>query len=143
MRRPPVLSSLPLLFLVAACAPNYDVAQKGRQFVTGMDVKTFKSCAGIPTRTERLDARTELYSYEIRYDHTGGVQVILPIIGGGVSAGGGGSYCHALVRIVGGRVEGVTYTGDNDEMLGKEGVCAPIFRGCLREYEKTSANRSG
>ena len=140
MRRAAALLSLLVLLAVGSCAPDYDVAQKGRQFVTGMDVRTLKACAGIPTRTDRLDARTELYSYEIRYERTGGVQIILPIIGGGVSAGGGGSYCHALVRVVGGRVEGVTYTGDNDEMLGKNGVCAPIFRGCLREYEKTAGH---
>jgi hypothetical protein len=142
MRRLPVLSPVLLLFVIGACAPSYDVAQKGRQFVVGMDTMTLQACAGIPTRKTQLDARTELYSYEIRYDHTGGVQVILPIIGGGVSAGGGGSYCHALVRVVGGKVEGVTYTGDTDDMLGRNGICAPIFRGCLREYEK-GASRSG
>jgi hypothetical protein len=132
---------LPFLLLVGACASNYEVAQKGRQFVVGMDVHTLQSCAGIPTRTKRLDGRTELYSYEIRYERTGGVQITLPIIGGGFSAGGSGSYCHAIVRVVDGRVEGVTYTGDNDEMVGRNGVCAPIFRGCLREHEKP-ANRS-
>lgn len=140
MRRPAVPSLLLALLLAGACAPGYEVAQRGRQFVTGMDVNTLKSCAGIPTRTERLDARTELYSYEIHYERTGGVQIILPIIGGGFSAGGSGNYCHALVRVVGGRVEGVTYTGDNDETLGKNGVCAPIFRGCLREYDKPTGH---
>jgi hypothetical protein len=64
------------------------------------------------------------------------VQVTLPIIGGGFKAGGSGSYCHAIVRVVRGRVVAVTYTGDNDEMIGREGVCAPIVRGCLRAYEK-------
>lgn len=141
MLRLSTLSALPLVVLVllgSGCSPGYEVAQKGRQFVVGMDVNTLKSCAGIPTRTAQLDARTKLYSYEIHYERTGGVQIILPIIGGGFSAGGSGSYCHALVRVVDGRVEHVTYTGDDDEMLGKDGVCAPIFRGCLREYEKAS-----
>jgi hypothetical protein len=40
------------------------------------------------------------------------------------------------VRVVDGKVAGVNYTGDNDEFIGKEGVCAPIFRGCLRAYDK-------
>ena len=39
-------------------------------------------------------------------------------------------------RIVGGKVAAVTYTGDNDELIGREGVCAPIVRGCLRAHEK-------
>ena len=107
-----------------------------------MDAKTLKSCAGIPTRIEQLDPRTELYSYEIKYEKTGGVQITLPIIGGGFAAGGSGSYCHAIVRIVDGKVVGVNYTGDNDEMIGKEGVCAPIVRGCLREHEKAPEART-
>src|SRR5262245_49082456 len=91
------------LLLVGACATGNDVAEKGRRFVIGMDSKTLQSCAGIPTRTTRLDPRTELYSYEIQYQETGGVQITLPIIGGGFKAGGGGSYCHALVRVVDGK----------------------------------------
>jgi hypothetical protein len=136
MPRRVVLQPLLLLFLflMGACSPGYEVAQKGRQFIVGMDAKTLQSCAGIPTRTKQLDPRMELYSYEIQYERTGGVQITLPIIGGGFSAGGSGSYCHALVRIVDDKVVGVTYTGDNDEMIGKDGVCAPIFRGCLRAY---------
>ncbi len=125
-----------LLLLVGACAADNDVARKGRDFIVGMDARTLQTCAGIPTRTTQLDARTRLYSYEIKYENTGGAQITLPIIGGGFKLGGSGSYCHALVRVVDGRVEGVNYTGDNDEMIGREGVCAPIFRGCLRAYEK-------
>ena len=119
---------------------------KGRQLILGMDASTLQDCAGIPTRTKQLDPRTELYSYENHYEHTGGVQITLPIIGSGFSAGGSGSYCHAIVRVVDGKVVGVNYTGDNDEMIGRDGVCAPIFRGCLRAYEKTpeahTANRA-
>jgi len=29
------------------------------------------------------------------------------------------------------------YAGDNDELIGKEGVCAPIFRGCIRAQERS------
>ena len=127
-------SLIPLV--VGACATGHDVAEKGRHLIVGMDAESLQSCAGIPTRTKRLDPRTELYSYEIQYESTGGVQVNLPIIGGGFKAGGAGSYCHAIVRVVSGKVVAVTYTGDNDEMIGREGVCAPIVRGCLRAYEK-------
>jgi hypothetical protein len=126
-----------VLLLVGACASDHDVAQKGRTIVLGMDAETLQTCAGIPTRTKHLGPRTELYSYEIKYESTGGAQVTLPIIGGGVKLGGSGSYCHALVRVVDGRVAGVTYAGDNDETIGREGACAPILRGCLRAYEKS------
>jgi hypothetical protein len=131
-----------LAALLAGCASGHDVADRGRRYVVGMDADTLQSCAGIPTRSKRLDARTELYSYEVRYDKRG-TEITLPIIGGGFSLGGAGSYCHAIVRVVDGRVSAVTYTGDNDEMFGREGVCAPIFRGCLRAYEKPTTTPSG
>lgn len=130
------LLALPALLLIDGCSPAHYIADRGREAVIGMDSTTLKSCAGIPTRTEQLDPRTTLYSYENKYERTGGAEVTFPIIGGGFSLGGSGSYCHALVRIIDGRVAGVTYTGDNDDMIGREGICAPIFRGCLREQEK-------
>jgi hypothetical protein len=142
MLRPPVLLRSLVLILVGACATDHDVAEKGRRFILGMDVETLQSCAGIPTRTKQLDPQTELYSYEIKYERTGGAEITLPIIGGGFKLGGSGSYCHAIVRIVGGKVAGVNYTGDNDEMIGREGVCAPIVRGCLRAHEKAPEART-
>ena len=127
------------LLAISACTPSNEVAKQGRQLVVGMDATALQACAGIPTRIAQLDPRTQLYSYENKYERTGGLEITLPIIGGGLAAGGSGSYCHALVRIVDGKVIGVTYTGDNDDMIGREGVCAPIFRGCLRESEKSRA----
>ena len=131
-----VLLRLLVLLPVGACEADQYVAEKGRRYVVGMDTGTLQSCAGIPTRTAQLGPETELYSYEILYENSRGVEIILPIIGGGFRAGGAGSYCHAIVRVEGGKVVGVNYTGDNDEILGRNGVCAPIFRGCLRAYEK-------
>ena len=123
-------------FFVSGCQASYYVAEKGRVSLIGMDTDSLKTCAGLPTRSERLDSGTTLYSYENKYEKTGGAEITLPIIGGGFSLGGSGSYCHAIVEIVGGRVVGVNYTGDNDDMIGKEGICAPIFRGCLRTQER-------
>jgi len=125
------------LLMISGCSPTYYVAERGREAILGMDADTLKSCAGLPTRTEQVDARSTLYSYENKYEKTGGAEITFPIIGGGFSLGGSGSYCHAIVRLVNGRVVAVNYTGDNDDMIGKEGICAPIFRGCLRAQERT------
>ena len=137
MRRVFALPRSLVLLLVGACATaGHDVAERGREVVLGMNAETFQACAGIPTRTKQLDSRTEILSYEIKNENTGGVQVTVPIVGGGFKLGSSGSYCHAVVRIVDGKVVGVNYTGDNDDIVGKEGVCAPIVRGCLRAHEK-------
>jgi hypothetical protein len=130
------------LILISACTPAHVVADRGRESILGMDADTLKSCAGIPTRSEQLGPRVALYSYENKYDRTGGAQVTFPIVGGGFSLGGSGSYCHAIVRMVDGRVAAVNYAGDNDDMIGKEGICAPIFRGCLRAQEKAGQARA-
>lgn len=143
-----LLRSIPptlVVLLLTGCASGYSVASEGRRAVMGMDVDTFQACAGIPTRTKRLDPRTELFSYELKNENVGGVQVSVPIVGGGFKIGGSGSYCHAIVRIVDGKVAELNYTGDNDDVVGKEGVCAPIVRGCLRAHgsdpEVKTANR--
>lgn len=126
------LPVLCVVLLLTGCASGSSVASEGRRAVIGMDVDAFQACAGIPTRTKRLDERTELFSYELKNENIGGVQVSVPIVGGGFKIGGSGSYCHAIVRVVDGKVAELNYSGDNDDVVGKEGVCAPIVRGCLR-----------
>jgi hypothetical protein len=129
-----LLRSALIMLPLGACAPGYDVAKEGRRAVLGMDADAFQSCAGIPTRSKRLDPRTEILSYELKNENVGGVEVSVPIVGGGFKIGRSGSYCHAVVRVVDGKVAELNYTGDNDDFVGKEGVCAPIVRGCLRAH---------
>jgi hypothetical protein len=125
-----------VMLLVGACATaGHQVAEEGRRTIVGMGADTVQSCAGIPTRTKRLDDRTEIYSYELKNENTGGVQVTVPMIGGGFKIGASGSYCHAVLRVVDGKVAELEYTGDNDDVVGREGVCAPLVRGCVRARE--------
>lgn len=143
-----LLRSVPaasVVLLLAGCSAGYSVASEGRRALVGMDADSFQACAGIPTRTKRLDQRTELFSYELKNENIGGVELSIPIVGGGFKVGRSGSYCHAIVRVVDGKVAELNYTGDNDDVVGKEGVCAPIVRGCLRAHgndpEVKTANR--
>lgn len=132
-------------FPVSACATGHSVATDGRRTALGMNADTFQACAGIPTRSKRLDERTEIFSYETKNENTGGVEVSVPLVGGGFKIGKSGSYCHAIVRVVDGKVAELNYTGDNDDFVGREGVCAPIVRGCVRAHgtdpEVKTANR--
>ena len=125
-----------VVFLLGGCASGHDVAMDGRRAVIGLDADSFQACAGIPTRTKRLDPRTEIFSYELKNENVGGMEFSVPLVGGGFKIAGSGSYCHAIVRVVDGKVAEVNYTGDNDDFVGKEGVCAPIVRGCLRAHGK-------
>jgi hypothetical protein len=130
-------SVLLVTLLAGACGiPSHQVANEGRRIIVGMNADTVQACAGIPARTKRLDERTEIFSYEFKNDNVGGVQVNIPVIGGGVKISGTGSYCHAVMRIVDGKVAELNYTGDNDDQVGREAVCAPIVRGCVRAHER-------
>jgi hypothetical protein len=123
---------LPLL--IAACAPSgAEVAAEGKRRLVGMTTDDFQACAGIPTRTQPLSDGTSLLSYEEKNGNVGGFNVSLPLVGGGFRLAGSGSYCEMLVRVAQGKVIGLNYTGDDDDVGGQDGVCAPIVRGCLRQ----------
>jgi hypothetical protein len=126
-----------VMLLVGGCAfAGHQVAEEGRRTIVGMDAEAVQSCAGIPTRSKRLDDRTEIFSYELKNENTGGLQVSVPVIGGGFKVGTSGSYCHAVMRVKDGKVAELEYTGDNDDPAGREGVCAPLVRGCVRAQER-------
>lgn len=131
-----LLRSALVMLLVGGCASGHNVAMDGRRAVIGLDADSFQACAGIPTRTKRLNPQTEILSYELKNENIGGMEFSLPLVGGGFKIAGSGSYCHAIVRVVDGKVAEVNYAGDNDDFVGKEGVCAPIIRGCLRTHGK-------
>lgn len=137
-----LLRSAFVMLLIGGCTSGHNVAMDGRQAVIGLDADTFQACAGIPTRTKRLDSRTELLSYELENGNIGGMEFSVPLVGGGFKVAGSGSYCHAIIRVVDGKVAEVNYTGDNDDFVGKEGVCAPIMRGCLRAHGKDPEAKS-
>ncbi|MBC9208442.1 hypothetical protein IBL26_16465 [Roseomonas aerophila] len=128
--------SRPLFLLclaLASCAPSgAQVTDAARQQLVGMDVSDLQACAGIPNRTQTLGDGTRLLSYEQKNENVGGLNISLPVVGG-FSLAGSGTYCHVLVRVAQNRVIGLNYTGDNDDVGGQNGVCAPIVRGCVRQ----------
>lgn len=122
---------LPLL--LAACGyADSRMAHQAQINMVGMSAADLQSCAGVPDKTTRLDARTQILMYSYKAESTGGVDVTLPVVGGGYTLGGSGSNCNATFRLVEGRVASLFYSGNNDRPNGTDGVCAPIVRGCLR-----------
>jgi hypothetical protein len=119
--------------MIGACTSSgHKVAENGRHALVGLKGDDLQACAGIPNRTKRLDEHTELFSYELKNENVGGMQVSIPLLGGGFKFAGSGSYCHAVFRVIDGKVAAIAYTGDDDDFAGQNGVCAPIVRGCLR-----------
>ncbi|WP_149535898.1 hypothetical protein [Siccirubricoccus phaeus] len=137
-----VLLALPVCF--ASCGHQESrLAHEAQLSLVGMSSADLQSCAGVPDKSSRIDDRTEVFTYIYKSDVTGGVQVTLPIIGGGYQIGASGSNCSANMRLVDGRVHSVFYSGNNDRPIGTDGVCAPIIRGCMRRPQATMTPMTG
>jgi hypothetical protein len=99
-----------------------------------MSVSDLDMCAGLPTKTERINPATELRSYERNEATNSGINLTFPVIGGGMNIGNGG-YCHATFKLINGQVTDVRYAGDTTVAGAKSAVCAPIVRTCLEQHD--------
>jgi hypothetical protein len=137
MRRP-----VPILVLLALAACSVKASHQALDSQTaliGVSRDDLDYCAGLPSKTEKLDDRTELRSYEYKPDNASTVSVNLPVIGGGVNLGVSGD-CKATFKMRDGRVSGLRYAGDTDSgMGGRDAVCAPIVAHCLQNLPPRAA----
>jgi len=112
---------------------NSHEAHKAESHMIGMSEYALESCIGLP------DQRTQIGNAEILtyYDTAtnNGVNLTMPIIGGGVSLTGSG-YCHATFTLSDDHVIKVQYTGDNSQLLAPQSICAPIVNGCIPKNEE-------
>ncbi|APT56518.1 hypothetical protein RQ831_11360 [Roseomonas gilardii] len=129
---------LPTLLALASCGYGAsDTAHQAQINMVGMTAADLQSCAGVPDKTSKIDAHTQIFTYALKNDSTGGIEVTLPIIGGGYTIGGSGSSCTANFRLVDNKVAALFYSGNNDRMVGEDGVCEPIIRGCMRRPQSS------
>jgi hypothetical protein len=127
-----------MVLMVASCGyEDSRMAHQAQINMVGMTAADLQSCAGVPDKAKKIDDRTEIFTYSLKNDSVGGVEVSLPVIGGGYRIGSSGSSCHAHVRMTDNRVASIFYSGNNDQPIGQDGVCAPIIRGCMRRPQSS------
>ncbi|GBR35988.1 hypothetical protein [Acetobacter peroxydans] len=122
---------------VTACGYNDSRrAHKGQLAVIGMTSEDLQACAGIPDKTAQLDDHVQIFQYTrtINVPSTNDstlfpLQTVVNLTQ--TSMGGAGKTCIASIRLVDGRVTDMHYSGDNDRMIGSDGVCATLVKGCL------------
>jgi hypothetical protein len=121
-------------FLDGCTMYNSYEAHKAKDSMVGMSDYDLESCIGVPDQKAQI-GNAEILTY---YDNTtnNGVNMTLPIVGGGVSLTGSGC-CHATFTLVEGRVAKVQYTGDNSQLMAPHSICAPIVNGCIPKSEKS------
>ena len=104
----------------------------------GMTSNDLQACAGVPASTHKLNDTTQIYQYTgtIPVAQPSGstlipIDQILEVVQKAI--GGSGTTCTTVVRLDHDRVSDVHYVGDNDEMIGTDGICSIITRGCARQ----------
>ncbi|WP_415489373.1 hypothetical protein [Acetobacter sp.] len=124
------------------------LAHKAQSTMIGMTEVDMQACAGIPDKSKVLDKHTTIYEYQRGRNIAAAttstlipvqsVQNIFSEIGGG-----DGKSCVADFRVVDGKVQDVYYSGDNDMLIGTDGVCATVVRGCIRRRVPSARKPKG
>lgn len=123
-------------------------AHKAQITMIGMTSYDLQACAGLPTATKQINDTTQIFVYTgTQPQPSYGGSTLIPI--GDIATtiaqlgGGGGTSCSAIIRLDHDRVSDVHYTGNNDEMVGTDGICSIITRGCARQPEGTMQKSAG
>lgn len=130
---------LPLAALLALGGCGYyssRVAHKGQLAVLGMTNEDLLACMGVPDKTQTVNEHVRVYQYtrgtNIPATNDSTLIPLQTLVNlTQTTLGGAGASCVASIRLVDGRVTDMHYSGDNDQMIGTDGVCATIVKGCL------------
>jgi hypothetical protein len=133
----------PLALSLAGCGYGASRSAHQAQFsMIGMSSNDLLSCAGPPDKTLQVNPAVQILAYSIKPGVAGGLGLPIPLLGT-ITLGGSGGTCLANIRVVDNRVSEVHYTGDDDKVIGSDGICEPLIRGCMREPEPSMAPVSG
>lgn len=138
MRHVQSLFAAAILIILSGCG-FFDSrnARLAESRLIGLSSLQLQACAGLPAKKEKLGDHTELYQYTgAKAAETAPNVTLIPV--GDVAKlvqdllSGGGTNCTAVMRLDYDRVSEVHYTGDTDEVIGSDGICSVIVRGCVR-----------
>ncbi|GAA10028.1 hypothetical protein ATPR_3032 [Acetobacter tropicalis NBRC 101654] len=128
---------LPALGLTGCGYFDSRTAHRAQLSLIGMSSSDVQGCVGVPDKVKKLEDGTEVleYSRTLNIPATNDstfipLQSMVNIVE--TTLGGAGKTCIADIRIANGEVVDLHYSGDNDEILGADGVCSVITRGCVR-----------
>jgi len=143
------MTLLAMTALLAGCGyQDSRDAHRAQLALIGMTAYDLQSCAGIPASTKKLNDTTEIFQYSGTHaapSWTGSTLIPIADIYTVTNqiAGGGGTGCTAVFRLDHDRVSEVHYLGDDDEVIGTDGLCSLITRGCTRQLEATGSKVKG
>jgi hypothetical protein len=119
------------LLAVGGCAvEDSRIAQRGKTELLGLREVDLVSCLGGPDQHISFGSTDVLTYY---FSSNSSLSYSPPVVGG-FSVNNGGN-CHVTVRVDGGVVRHVIYSGEKNATLAPDAYCAPILRSCLGELE--------
>lgn len=123
-------------------------AHNAQLTMIGMTSNDLQACAGFPESTKTLNDTTQIYLYTATLNQpTMSDSSFFPVQQAvnvaHLALGGAGNSCKTIIRLDHDRVSEVHYAGDDDEIIGSDGICSIITRGCARQPEASmyKANR--
>ena len=118
-------SALAVVTLLSACSiRDSHLAERAKTSLLGMNELTLQTCMGSPDE-KSVFGKSEVLTYYAT--STSSSSYSIPVIGGiGFSNGG---YCHTIIRLDQGVVDGVRYTGETSAFVAPDAYCAPTVRG--------------
>jgi hypothetical protein len=117
----------PVAMLLGGCSVNdAHTALHAQTALLGFNEVALQTCMGVPDQ-KAVFGKTEILTYDAT--STSSTSFTIPLIGGvGTSFGG---YCHTVIRLDNGLVDGVRYVGETNAFIAPDAYCAPSVRGCL------------
>lgn len=113
-------------------------AHRAQMTMIGMNSTDVQSCVGIPDKTRKISDTVQIFEYSrtLNIPSTND-STLIPLQSvvnlTETTLGGAGKTCIADIRFENDRVTQVHYSGDDDEMMGTDGVCSIVTRGCVRQ----------
>lgn len=144
MRTTARMACILICVTLSGCAGH--IVHQTRDVMIGKSWEDILACVGIPDKTETTDSGLTVVQWQYTQSQTVGTislaaiaAIAAPIIavpatmasGSTFSLSGSGD-CKAIGTVRNGTLTGLKFSGENSTVLtGKEGLCAPIVRGCV------------
>ena len=128
----------PLIGLSGCGYTDSRAAHRAQLSMIGIDSQDVQTCVGIPDKIKKINDNVQIFEYtrSLNIPSTNDstlipLQTVVNLTE--TALGGAGKTCVADIRFENDKVTQVHYSGDDDEIIGTDGVCSIVVRGCIRQ----------
>ncbi|WP_239021574.1 hypothetical protein [Novacetimonas cocois] len=133
-----IMMLMPLGGLTGCGYTDSRTAHRAQLAMIGMKSDEVQSCVGVPDKIKKLNDNVQVFEYVRTINVPSAndstlfpLQTIVNLTE--TTLGGAGKTCIADIRLENDTVTDLHYSGDDDEIVGTDGVCSIVARGCIRK----------